>query len=159
MSRAGDVLNLRVATCVVILALLLIASTATSWARFVVPDRAFEPLEVTGLTGPLGMGGKLVAGLGLLAAGLASIVVFTRGRSFGLTPSRWFAYCAGFFVLAIYFLVRAWTFRDPVPGVVQGSSDTVDFVKDGNLYGLVLALVLASAGALIALVGSFLSRR
>ena len=149
---------------VAVVGLLLMAATATSWARFEAElppedDRRFEPVVVSGLSGPFGMGGKLVAGLGLLAAGAAAMIVFTRGRSVGLTASRWLVYCAGFFVLALYFLVRAWMFDDPVGGVIQGGDEAVQFVKAGNLYGLVVALVLGCAGALIALVGSYVARR
>lgn len=164
VSAPNEPLTLRVATVATVFGLLLAASAALDWARFEPTTeyegemRVFRPITVTGFAGPLGMAGKLVAGLGALAAGAASFVVFTRGRGVGLTASRWMLYCAGFFGLAIYFLVRAWQF-ETYDGLVKLSSKPVHLVKQSNLFGLTLAIVLAAAGAVIALAGSYVSRR
>ena len=163
MSRTEHLLSLRIATVAAVFGLLLAASSALNWARLEAqpgPEetRKFQPITVTGFAGPFGMGGKLVAGLAGLATAAASLVVFTRGRGLGLTASRWMVYCAGFFVLASYFLVRAWLFDGAVEGVLKGTKDSVPFVKVVNLPGLVVALVLAGAGIVTALAGSYVSR-
>ena len=164
MSPPNDLLTLRVATVAAVFGLLLAAAPALGWARFEPTAehegemRVFKPITVTGFAGPLGMAGTLIAGLGGLATAAAALVVFTKGRGVGLTPSRWLLYCAGFFALAIYFLVRAWQF-ETYDGLVKLSSKPVHLVKQANLFGLTLAMVLAGAGALTALAGSYVSRR
>lgn len=163
MLEAPRRLLLRLATVVAVFALLLAATSALPWAEFKVEgirqgELYWNHFQVSGFGGPLGMAGKIVAGLGGLGAAMASVVVFTRGRGLWFSAGRWLAYAAGALGLAVYFLSRAFTLSS-YEGTVKATGQIVPVLKHENLYGLFTAAACALAGLLVALAGSYVSWR